>query len=71
MDKITFITTMTFWSYSIDIFYQARENGSFGYAYSIKEGEVFIDQSDNEFRTALKAGHGALTKLQGIHNEKD
>lgn len=71
MEKLTFITTMTFWSYSIDIFYQSFNSGKFGYAFSIKQGDEFIEQSDNDYKTALKAGIAALKRLQEMHNEKD
>jgi hypothetical protein len=69
--QVTFITTMTFWSYSVDIFYEVKLGALYGYAYMIKEGENVIDQSANCYGSALKAGHGALNKLQEIHNEKD
>lgn len=65
------ITEMTFYHYRVEIIYHSLDNGAHGFMYAIYEGDGIVGASNLIFKTALKAGHGALSALEEMHNEKD
>jgi hypothetical protein len=66
-----YITQTTFYNYRAEIFYRSSDDGMFGFFFRLFEGQYHIVDSAPIYKTALEAGHGALSKLEEIHNEKD